>query len=120
MDAFDDGMGIWVPDSDGMNPRKVVDKKGTPTWLPPSNDRFTFISDGLKLFEDGEQDDRHHDRRLRLRQARTPRDQPVGDRRSDAQTATERVLIPHDKWGQHFFWLPTISPDGKQIMFIHD
>ncbi len=37
----------------------------------------------------------------------------------DVATAKERVLIPHDPCGRHFFWLPTISPDGKSMMYIH-
>jgi Tol biopolymer transport system component len=38
----------------------------------------------------------------------------------DPATSAERVLIPHDKCGKHFFWLPTVSPDGRYLMFIHD
>jgi len=38
----------------------------------------------------------------------------------DVETKKERVVIPHDPCGKHFFWLPTVSPDGKYLMFIHD
>jgi Tol biopolymer transport system component len=38
----------------------------------------------------------------------------------DVETAEERVIIPHDPCGKHFFWLPTVSPDGQYLMFIHD
>jgi hypothetical protein len=38
----------------------------------------------------------------------------------EAETAEARVIIPHDPCGRHFFWLPTVSPDGEHIMFIHD
>jgi len=38
----------------------------------------------------------------------------------DVASGAERVIIPHDPCGRHFFWLPTVSPDGTQLMFIHD
>jgi Tol biopolymer transport system component len=38
----------------------------------------------------------------------------------DVATAEERVIIPHDPCGKHFVWLPTVSPDGQYLMFIHD
>ena len=38
----------------------------------------------------------------------------------DVATAAERVIIPHDPCGKHFVWLPTVSPDGQYLMFIHD
>lgn len=37
----------------------------------------------------------------------------------DVNTGAERVLVPHDPCGRHFFWLPTISPDGQYVMYIH-
>jgi len=38
----------------------------------------------------------------------------------DVVTGQERVVIPHDPCGKHFVWLPTVSPDGQHLMFIHD
>jgi Tol biopolymer transport system component len=37
----------------------------------------------------------------------------------DAESAEERIIIPHDPCQKHYFWLPTISPDGNYLMFIH-
>ncbi len=203
MDAFEDGMGIWVSDSDGKNARKVIDQKGhtgIPTWLPPHNDKFTYIADGLKVFDMAtststnvtiqgfdaglviDPEASHDGKRLtfkadasggnvpniyvmdfdgktgsnlkqltrgwsdhdpvfsldnqkiyferyygpgewdqfHLDKLEHPEINAWGIVEVDAQTGKERVLIPHDKCGKHFFWLPTISPDGKHIMFIHD
>lgn len=208
MDAFDDadGMGIWVSDSDGQNARQVWTRgghSGIPTWLPPSSDRFTFIADGLKIFDLGtmratdvvidgfdsgnviDPEASHDGRKLTFKghpQAKNVPDiyvmdfdadrargsnlkrlthgfsdhDPVFTRDNqkilferyygpgewnnpndldkiehpeinqwgiveyDLATSKERVLIPHDKCGLHYFWLPTVSPDGKHMMFIHD
>ena len=203
MDAFDDGMGIWVADSDGNNARQVVDRKGhtgIPTWLPPGNDRFTFIADGLHVFDmrtsttldvavagfdsgliidpEGSHDGKKivfkadgtggnapsiyvmdfdgtsgstpkqltrgysdHDpvfsrdnRKIYFERyygpgewdqydsgrLENPEINQWGIVEVDLQSGAERVLVPHDRCGKHFFWLPTVSPDGKHIMFIHD
>lgn len=37
----------------------------------------------------------------------------------DIETKQEDVLVPHDPCGRHLFWLPTVSPDGKYLMYIH-
>ena len=37
----------------------------------------------------------------------------------DRVTRRERVLVPHDPCGRHFYWLPTVAPDGEAVMFIH-
>ncbi len=37
----------------------------------------------------------------------------------DVASGKERVIIPYDPCGKHFFWLPTISPDGKSLMYVH-
>jgi hypothetical protein len=29
------------------------------------------------------------------------------------------VIVPYDPCGNHIFWLPTISPDGKYLMYIY-
>jgi Tol biopolymer transport system component len=38
----------------------------------------------------------------------------------DIATKRERVVVPHDPCGRHFYWLPTVSPDGDSIMYIHN
>ena len=38
----------------------------------------------------------------------------------DVETQQERVLIPPDPCGRHIFWLPTVSPDGQRLMYIHN
>lgn len=37
----------------------------------------------------------------------------------DVATGRERVVVPHDPCGRHFFWLPTLGPDGDLLMYIH-
>lgn len=37
----------------------------------------------------------------------------------DVRNKQERVIVPHDPCGRHIFWLPTVSPDGKRLMYIH-
>jgi len=37
----------------------------------------------------------------------------------DVATGAEKVIVPHDPCKKHFFWLPTVSPDGKYIMYVH-
>lgn len=37
----------------------------------------------------------------------------------DAATKEEKIIIPHDPCGRHFYWLPTVSPDGKYLMYVH-
>jgi hypothetical protein len=202
IDAFEDGMGIWVSDSDGKNPRKVVDLSGhtgIPTWLPPGNDRFTFIADGLKVFDMAssttidvkianfdsgfvvDPEASHDGRKLTFKadvsggnapaiyvmdfdgkagsnvkqltrgfsdhdpvfsrdnkkiyferyygpgewnqggnKLENPAINQWGIVEVDPTSGQERVLIPHDKCGKHFWWLPTLSPDNKHLMFIHD
>lgn len=202
LDAFDDGLGIWVADADGRNAKKVVDRAGhtgIPTWLPPDAERFLFLADGLHVFDtttakatdvaiagfdrrlvidpgiahDGKKvtfkadeqggnrpsvyvmdfDGRAGSQVKRLTRGFSDHD-PVfskDDRKIlferfygkgdwdafedrlgnpeankwgivevDVATGEERVLVPHDACGRHFFWLPTISPDGAHVMFVHD
>jgi len=38
----------------------------------------------------------------------------------DVASGNERVVIPHDPSGAHMFWLPTVSPCGTYLMFIHN
>ena len=37
----------------------------------------------------------------------------------DVKTKQEKVIVPHDPCGNHIFWLPTVSPDGRYLMYIH-
>ena len=37
----------------------------------------------------------------------------------DVETGKERVIVPHDPCGNHIFWLPTVSPDGKYLMYTY-
>jgi Tol biopolymer transport system component len=37
----------------------------------------------------------------------------------DRRNKQEKVIVPHDPCGRHIFWLPTVSPDGKLLMYIH-
>lgn len=37
----------------------------------------------------------------------------------DVETSQEKVIAPPDACGKHFFWLPTVSPDGKHVMYSH-
>lgn len=37
----------------------------------------------------------------------------------DVATARERIIVPHDPCGRHWFWLPTVSPDGRWLMYTH-
>lgn len=207
MDAFndEDGMGIWVSDIDGQNARKVIDRAGytgIPTWLPPGNDRFTYLADGLHVFDlttntstdvtiDGfdagyviDPEASHDGKRITFKGHPTGKNKPDiyvmdfdgvskgtnlkkltsgysdhdpvftrdnskilferyygpgewnnpddldkiehpeinmwGIVEVDPVSGAERVLIPHDKCGKHYWWLPTVSPDGKHMMFIHD
>lgn len=37
----------------------------------------------------------------------------------DIASRRERVVVPYDPTGCHFYWLPTVSPDGKALMMSH-
>lgn len=37
----------------------------------------------------------------------------------DVDTLHEKVIVPPDWCGLHFFWLPTVSPDGDKLMYAH-
>ena len=37
----------------------------------------------------------------------------------DVATAKEKIIAAHDPCGKHFYWLPTVSPDGKYVMYAH-
>lgn len=38
----------------------------------------------------------------------------------DIATKREKIIVPHDPCGLHLFWLPTVSPDGKSVMYVHN
>jgi Tol biopolymer transport system component len=38
----------------------------------------------------------------------------------DVKTRQEKIIVPYDPCERHIFWLPTISPDGRYLMYIHN
>lgn len=38
----------------------------------------------------------------------------------NVETGAEKAIVPYDPCARHIFWLPTVSPDGKSIIYIRN
>ncbi len=100
---------IYVMNADGTNMRRL-----TRNW---SDHDPVFSRDGRKIYFEryygpGDWFEASQDRSV-------PEHNMWGIVEVDVKTKREKVIMPHDPCGKHFFWLPTVSPDGKSLMFTH-
>lgn len=100
---------IYIMDIDGKNLKRLT--KGYSDHDP------VFSLDGLKIYFEryygpGDWFEASQERGV-------PEHNWWGIVEVDVKTKKEKVIIPYDPCGKHFFWLPTISPDGQHLMYVH-
>jgi dipeptidyl aminopeptidase/acylaminoacyl peptidase len=101
---------IYVMGSDGTGLRRLTSRY--------SDHDPVFSQDGKKLYFEryygpGDWFDASQDRTK-------PEHNLWGIVEVDIASGAEKVIVPHDRCGKHLFWLPTISPDGSQVMYVHN
>ncbi len=100
---------IWVMNADGTGQRRLTRNY--------SDHDPVFSKDGRKIYFEryygpGDWFEASKDRSV-------PEHNWWGIVEVDVRTRKEKIIVPHDPCGRHFFWLPTVSPDGKALMYTH-
>lgn len=100
---------IWVMNADGTKQRRLTRNY--------SDHDPVFSKDGKKIYFEryygpGDWFEASQDRGV-------PEHNWWGIVEVDVRTRKEKIIVPHDPCGRHFFWLPTIAPDGKSVMYNH-
>jgi Tol biopolymer transport system component len=107
---------LYVMNMDGTNVRRITGNNPNARY---SDHDPVFSRDNTKLYFErfyGKDDwfDCSGDRSMDK-----PECQWWGIVEVDIKTKAEKILMPYDHCGRHFYWLPTVSPDGKYLMFTH-
>lgn len=106
---------IYVMNRDGSNLRRLTGLTRSSRY---SDHDPVFSLDGKKIFFEryygpGDWFEASQDR------GGNPEHNWWGIVEVDVATKKEKIIAPHDPCGKHFFWLPTVSPDGKYLMYTH-